>query len=46
MSNLYNQKLKESDPEVYQSLEKELIRQQNQIELIASENICSLAVLN
>ena len=46
MSHLYNQKLKESDPEVYQSLEKELIRQQNQIELIASENICSLAVLN
>ena len=46
MNPLYNKQLKESDPEVYQSLYKELNRQQNQIELIASENICSLAVLN
>ena len=35
-----------NDPEVYLTLKKELQRQQNQIELIASENITSLAVLN
>ena len=46
MKKLYNQSIKEADPEVYATLEKELIRQQNQIELIASENITSLAVLN
>ena len=41
---LINQ-FKNTDPEVYATLEKELIRQQNQIELIASENIASLAIL-
>ena len=46
MKKLYNQSIKEADPEVYATLEKELIRQQNQIELIASENIASLAILN
>ncbi len=33
------------DKEVYQAIKKEFFRQQNQIELIASENIVSLAVL-
>ena len=46
MSEMYNQNLKDSDPEVFATLSKELKRQQNQIELIASENIPSLAVLN
>ena len=46
MKKLYNQSIKEADPEVYETLEKELRRQQNQIELIASENIASLAILN
>ena len=46
MKKLYKQSIKEADPEVYATLEKELIRQQNQIELIASENIASLAILN
>ena len=46
MKDIYKQKLNETDPEVYATLDKELNRQQNQIELIASENICSLAVLN
>ena len=46
MSKIYKQNIKESDPEVYATLNRELNRQQNQIELIASENITSLAVLN
>ena len=46
MSEIYKQSLKDSDPEVFATLSKELKRQQNQIELIASENIPSLAVLN
>ena len=46
MSEIYNQSLKDSDPEVFATLSKELKRQQNQIELIASENLPSLAVLN
>ena len=46
MNEIYNQSLKDSDPEVFATLSKELKRQQNQIELIASENIPSLAVLN
>ena len=46
MSEIFNQSLKDSDPEVFATLSKELKRQQNQIELIASENIPSLAVLN
>jgi glycine hydroxymethyltransferase len=37
--------LAESDPELLASLDKELHRQQSQIELIASENIVSRAVL-
>ena len=46
MNKLYTENIKESDPEVYATLHKELKRQQNQIELIASENIASLAILN
>jgi len=46
MNKLYTENIKESDPEVYATLDKELKRQQNQIELIASENIASLATLN
>ena len=37
--------LKQSDPEIYKAINDELIRQQNHIELIASENIVSQAVL-
>ncbi|MCI5221981.1 MAG: serine hydroxymethyltransferase [Candidatus Electrothrix sp. AR4] len=37
--------LKETDPDVYQSIQHELERQTNQLELIASENIVSQAVL-
>ena len=44
--NFFNDSIKTSDPEVYATLQKELERQQNQIELIASENIASKAVLN
>ena len=42
----FNDNIKDADPEVYKTLKKELERQQNQIELIASENIASKAVLN
>lgn len=42
----FNDNIKDADPEVYETLKKELQRQQNQIELIASENIASKAVLN
>ena len=42
----FNNNIKDSDPEVYDTLRKELDRQQNQIELIASEIIASTAVLN
>ena len=37
--------LKNQDPEVFEGMNKELIRQQNNIELIASENIVSEAVM-
>ncbi len=37
--------LAERDPEIFDAIEKELGRQQSQIELIASENIVSRAVL-
>jgi len=46
MNKLYTQNIIDSDPEVFNTLDRELKRQQNQIELIASENITSLAVLN
>ncbi|MBI5873117.1 MAG: serine hydroxymethyltransferase [Candidatus Omnitrophica bacterium] len=37
--------LKKADPEIYESIKRELWRQNNNIELIASENFTSLAVL-
>ena len=37
--------IKKADPELYEGLEKELIRQRNNIELIASENFVSENVL-
>ena len=43
--DFFEKKLSESDPEIYKSINDELIRQQNHIELIASENIVSQAVL-
>ena len=46
MNDLYTKNIKDADPEVFATLENELKRQQNQIELIASENIASLAILN
>ena len=44
--DFFNNNIIVADPEVYETLKKELERQQNQIELIASENIASKAVLN
>lgn len=41
----FTENLKESDPYVDRAIQGELIRQQTQIELIASENIVSRAVL-
>ena len=38
-------KVKESDPEVFEALQKELQRQEHNIELIASENFVSEAVM-
>ena len=46
MSKIYKQKIQNGDPEVYNIIKEELTRQQNQIELIASENIASLSILN
>ncbi len=37
--------LKNVDPEIYSAIRKEIIRQENNLELIASENFTSLAVL-
>ena len=37
--------LAESDPELARAVRDELVRQQDQIELIASENVVSTAVL-
>lgn len=37
--------IQQSDPEIYSAIAEELHRQQNQIELIASENLVSRAVL-
>lgn len=45
MNKFFNEKLNTQDPEIALAIEKELHRQQNQIELIASENIVSKAVL-
>ena len=44
-SGFFNTRLAESDPEISDAIGKELGRQQHEIELIASENIVSKAVL-
>ena len=44
-AGFFQRTLKEADPDLYKSITDELGRQQNQIELIASENIVSRAVL-
>lgn len=41
-----NISLKQSDPEVYEIIEKERVRQREGIELIASENFTSMAVMD
>ena len=43
--NFFSANLKDVDAEVFSAMESELARQQDQIELIASENIVSKAVL-
>ena len=45
LDDFFNQSLADSDPEVFASITAELGRQQDQIELIASENIVSRAVM-
>ncbi|MFM8422721.1 MAG: serine hydroxymethyltransferase [Candidatus Fonsibacter sp.] len=45
IEDFFNDSLKTSDPDLYESIQKEFSRQQNHIELIASENIVSRAVL-
>ncbi|MGB0087690.1 MAG: serine hydroxymethyltransferase [Rhodomicrobiaceae bacterium] len=44
-NGFFSRSLAESDPELYDAVAAELNRQQHEIELIASENIVSLAVL-
>ena len=41
----FEKSLLDIDPEIFKAINEELIRQQNHIELIASENIVSQAVL-
>lgn len=43
MPNFEN--LKNTDTKVYEAIEKELLRQRNKIELIASENFVSNSVM-
>jgi glycine hydroxymethyltransferase len=45
LNSFFKLKLKDSDKELYDSISDEFTRQQNHIELIASENIVSKAVL-
>ena len=45
LDRFFTETLAVSDPDLFHSMERELSRQQNQIELIASENIVSRAVL-
>ncbi|MFC7332189.1 serine hydroxymethyltransferase [Rhodocista pekingensis] len=44
-SRFFTDRLADSDPDLFQAIRSELARQQDQIELIASENIVSRAVL-
>ena len=43
--DFFTRSLADADPELWQAMRGELDRQQNDIELIASENIVSRAVL-
>ena len=45
LNSFFKLSLKDSDKELYESVKNEFTRQQNHIELIASENIVSKAVL-
>jgi glycine hydroxymethyltransferase len=45
LNNFFKLKLQDADKELYNSIRDEFTRQQNHIELIASENIVSMAVL-
>ena len=45
LNSFFKLNLKNADKELYTSIEDEFLRQQNHIELIASENIVSKAVL-
>ena len=45
LNSFFKLKLKDADTELYNSIKDEFLRQQNHIELIASENIVSKAVL-
>ena len=44
-NSFFSGSLEENDPDIFKSVRDELSRQQDQIELIASENIISRAVL-
>lgn len=44
-ANMFQKSLMNADPEIYKSIQEELERQRDNIELIASENIVSQAVL-
>ena len=43
--DFFEKSLKDSDPEIFSSIDEELNRQRNHLELIASENIASRAVI-
>ena len=45
LNSFFKQDLKEADNELFNTIESEFSRQQNHVELIASENIVSKAVL-
>jgi glycine hydroxymethyltransferase len=45
-SDFFTKHLEDADPEIFAAVENELERQQNEIELIASENMVSKAVLD
>ena len=45
MDGFWHDTLAEADPQIHEAIRNELARQQDKIELIASENIASRAVL-
>ena len=46
MEGFFNNHLALSDPEISDAIDNEMLRQKEQVELIASENIVSKAVLD